>query len=43
MGISLIHTLFELLLLGACIRTVTYLLLSNNPDNRFAKFLAYAY
>lgn len=43
MGISLIHTALEVLLLGAIIRTITYLLLNNNPDNRVGKFLAYSW
>lgn len=43
MGISLIHTTIELLLIGAFIRTVTYMLLQNNPDSRVGKFLAYSF
>lgn len=43
MGISLLHTLLELLLLGAFIRTVTYHLLANNPDSRLGAFLAYSF
>lgn len=43
MGISLIHTLCELLLLGTLIRIATYLTLEKNPDSLFGKFLAFAY
>jgi hypothetical protein len=43
MGISLIHTTLELLLIGAFIRTITYMLLERNPDNRLGKFLAYSF
>jgi hypothetical protein len=42
-GISLIHTLCELLLLGTLIRIATYLALERNPDSLVGKFLAFAY
>lgn len=42
MGITLFHFGICFLLMGAFFRTVTYLLLSNNPDSRVGKFLAYA-
>jgi hypothetical protein len=42
-GISLVHTLLELLLLGSMIRTATYLILAQNPDSLLGKWLAFAY
>lgn len=43
MGISLVHTLLELLLLGTLIRIATYLTLERNPESLIGKFLAFAY
>lgn len=43
MGISLIHTLLELLLLGTLIRVTTYLILAKSPDSAIGKYLAFAY
>ena len=43
MGVSLIHTLMELLLLGTMIRTATYLILAKNPDSLLGKYLAFAF
>lgn len=43
MGVSLLHTALELLLLGSLIRTATYLILERNPDSLLGKWLAFAF
>lgn len=43
MGISLVHTALEILLIGTLYRIAEYLLLNRNPESLLGKFLAFAY
>lgn len=42
MGMTILHFWLLFLLVGAATRSVTYLILNNNPDSRVGKFFAYA-